>query len=208
MKTANIVRKFADRLRPLTPNSDVMSDEMVVQQWEMDCLEDCVEEYGDICCTCGHPIKHVYSIHLINDPTVKHSPVGSECIIKVFGHNENELKKIKANIKISEDLLKMIKFFKEKIGVRSGGRYCLKSEPNGVALDEESLCAENGFSRQTVLWLQERMSQKSGQYMERMSRARTRQPKTVKQAYLINYIMTKEIVDVLKRFIEKIGVKK
>ena len=30
MKTANIVRKFADRLRPLTPNSDVMSDEMVV----------------------------------------------------------------------------------------------------------------------------------------------------------------------------------
>ena len=109
---------------------------------------------------------------------------------------------------ISEDLLKLIKFFKEKLGVRSDGRYCLRSEPNGVALDEESLCAENGFSRQTVLWLQERMSPNAGQYMARMSRTRIKQPKTVKQAYLINYVMAKEIVNVLKRFIEKIKSKK
>lgn len=174
-KKKRIIHDFAEALRPLTPDADRMTDQEVCDRWTYGGILHSEEEYGDCTCTCGHPIKHVYYIKLRSNPFVQFHPVGSECVCGIFGRQD--MTEIKQKMRIDADLWTIWDVFQSQ-----------KREYNELIIDEEIVCAGNGFSPATVRWLAERLGGRKGEYLSELSRKRTNSGKTIKQLSFLHYI--------------------
>lgn len=183
MQRDKIIHSFAEAIRPLTPDEKGLTDFEVISQWEPYGLLFSAESYGDEICTCGHEIRHVFEVRLIDNPFVRYSPVGSVCIESIFGCDTPMHKAVK----IECDLRKIYSHLTQR-----------KREWGVYGLDEEEVTAENGFSEVAVDWLAGRLDTKKISYLRQLQARRKCRAQTEKQSRFLEWI-GEEIIRAIRK---------
>ena len=166
-----IISDFADLLRPKTPCGEILSDNEIISRWEPGRLIFSAENYGDLTCTCGHPIKHVFEVRLIEDPFVTAAPVGSTCVVELFGESDA--------IKQVVDLEKALrKIYALLLRQWRSHQY--------LSLDEGLVTASNGFTIEAMRWLKTRIEPRKWEYLCDLRRRKSVRSQSKKQSWQLN----------------------
>lgn len=161
-----IISDFAELLRPLTPDGGTLTPQEIVSRWKAGNLIFSVDKYGDTHCTCGHPIKHVFNVCLIDNPHVKAYPVGSCCVVEVFG----DRRRIQSLINLEVSLRKIYGVFSERYKV-----------DGHIRLNAEIVKSKNGFTSDAMRWIRGKITHYEYAYLNELrSQVRSR-PQTDKQ---------------------------
>ena len=178
-----IISDFAELLRPKTPNGKTLSDKEIISRWEPGRLIFSAENYGDLVCTCGHPIKHVFEVRLIEDPFITASPVGSICVVELFGESDA----IKKVVDLEKSLRKIYNLLLDQW-----------SEHHDLSLDEGLVTSSNGFTIEAVMWLKTRIDPRKWEYLCDLRRRKSVRSQSCKQAWFLHYT-AKEILWAIKK---------
>lgn len=168
-----IKAKFAAALRPLTPDGASLTDGAVLDRWRPSALLFSADEYGDAHCTCGHPIKHVFEVALVESPDVTFSPVGSSCVERFYDDPDGHF----AEVASIEDDFRRILFTLEE--AREGTSYCLT---------EELVCAKNGFSKGVMRVLDRYIDARMVSYLRELRDRRQQRRQTPAQQRFLHVI--------------------
>lgn len=167
-----IISDFAALLRPKTPNGDILTDREVISRWEPARLNFSAEKYGDQTCTCGHPIKHVFEVQLIEEKSVKAGPVGSICIVEIFGDSDA----VRQVVDLEKALRKIYAL------LRSQWR-----EHQSLSLDESVVTSANGFTLEAMEWLKTRIEPRKWSYLCDLRRRKSVHRQSNRQAWYLHY---------------------
>lgn len=178
-----IISDFAGLLRPKTPNCKTLSDNEIISRWEPGRLIFSAENYGDLVCTCGHPIKHVFEVRLIEDPFVTAAPVGSICVVELFG----ESYAIKQVVDLEKSLRKIYALLLEQW-----------RKHHDLSLDERVVTSSNGFTIEAIKWLKTRIEPGKWDYLCDLRRRKSVRGQSNKQARLLYYTAI-EIAEAIKK---------
>lgn len=172
-KSDQIKSKFAAALRPLTPDGASLSDGAILDRWRPSALIFSAEAYGDEHCTCGHPIKHVFEVALVEAPDVTFSPVGSSCVERFYDDAEGRF----AEVASIEDDFRRILFTLES--AREGTSY---------RLTEAMVTAKNGFSKGVMRVLDRYLDPRMVGYLRELRDRRQHRRQTPAQQRFLHVI--------------------
>ena len=167
-----IISDFAALLRQKTPDGETLTDQEIIARWEPGRLIFSAENYGDQTCTCGHPIKHVFEVRLIDDSSITAAPVGSTCVVEIFGKSDA----IQEVIDLEKSLRKIYNLLL--------GQW---RERHNLTLNEELVASSNGFTLEAMDWLRARIEPKKWAYLSDLRRRKSVRGQTNKQAWLLHY---------------------
>lgn len=167
-----IISDFAALLRQKTPDGETLTDQQIIARWEPGRLIFSAENYGDQTCTCGHPIKHVFEVRLIHDPSVTAAPVGSTCVVEIFG----ESAAIREVIGLEKALRKIYSLLLAQW-----------SAHHNLTLNEDIVSSSNGFTLEAMDWLKMRIEPRKWAYLSDLRRRKSVRGQTNKQAWFLHH---------------------
>ena len=167
-----IISDFATLLRQKTPDGETLTDQEIIARWEPGRLIFSAENYGDQTCTCGHPIKHVFEVHLIDDSSVTAAPVGSTCVVEIFGESDA----IQEVIDLEKSLRKIYNLLLVQW-----------REHQNLTLNEDIVSSTNGFTLEAMDWLRARIEPRKWAYLSDLRRRKSVRRQTNKQAWFLHH---------------------
>ena len=178
-----IISDFAEVLRPKTPFGETLSNNEIISRWEPGRLIFSAENYSDLTCTCGHPIKHVFEVRLIEDPFVTAAPVGSTCVVELFGESDA----VRQVVDLEKSLRKIYSLLLGQWG-----------EHQSLSLDEGLVTSSNGFTIEAMRWLKTRIEPRKWLYLCDLRRRKSVRSQSCKQAWFLHYT-AKDIFEAVRR---------
>lgn len=175
-RRVNAVRhKIAEYLRDYMTDicTDDYNDDEVLSLWTPCGCIFVADDYGDINCICGHPIKYAFEVSYDCAEDVKVSPVGSVCIISAFGNTSY----IRERIRLSKDLRRIYAFLKRQ-WVENNGK---------LSLDEDIVSSKNGFTSESIGWLSNHIDGSRFEYLINLHTHRNIRWQSDKQKWYSHY---------------------
>ena len=167
-----IISDFAALLRQKTPDGETLTDQQIISRWEPGRLIFSAENYGDQTCTCGHPIKHVFEVRLIDFPAITAAPVGSTCVVEIFGESDA----IREVIDLEKALRKIYNLL-----------LIQWKDHHNLTLNEDIVSSSNGFTLEAMDWLRMRIEPRKWAYLSDLRRRKSVRGQTNKQAWFLHH---------------------
>ena len=173
--------------RAAIPSGDTLSDREILAQFSPEYLYRAAS-YGSVNCICGHPIKYVWGVRLKSNPAVIIEPIGSECIKRFVG-----ARLVNRMTSLYDALWTMWERLKAHCSYN--GQY---------TLDEEFVCADNGFTALSIEFLEfHGLEPEKAQYLRKLFRRKDVREQSPRQRWFSHYTV-KQIAEVLHRELKEV----